>query len=196
MGITVKELTPGFAAEIASVDLSLAIPEDEFAAIQAALDQFAVLVFREQPLDDDQQVAFSERFGRLETTMVANQKKNRYRREISDISNVNFQGELLPADHAQVVFNSGNEHWHTDSSFKPVPAKYSLLSGREVPAEGGETEFADARQAYDTWPGTDDGVKVADLENLVCEHSIVHSRAINTGDVFSDEDKADWRPVR
>ena len=196
MPIEVKELTPGFAAEVSGVELNRPLPGDTFAAIQEASDRFAVLIFRGQPLDDDQQVAFSERFGRLEISMKLDQYHNRFRPEISDISNVSFEGTLLPADHKKVVFNTGNEYWHTDSSFKPVPANYSLLSAREIPPEGGDTEFADARAAYDTWPGNGKGITVDDLRELVCEHSIVYSRSVNTGDIFNENDKADWTPVR
>ena len=196
MPVAITESSSTFVAEISGVDLQQVLADDEFAEIKAAIDRYAVLIFHGQVLDDDRQVAFSERFGRLERTMVLDQHKLRFRQEISDISNVNFEGTQLPPDHWKVVFNLGNEHWHTDSSFKPVPANYSLLSAREIPQEGGETEFADARAAYDTWPGSDSGITTADLAELVCEHSIVYSRSVNTGDVFNRKEKSDWPPVR
>lgn len=196
MTLSIRELTPGFAAEVEGADLAGTLDDADFAAIQDAIDRYGVLVFHEQPLTDEQQVAFSARFGKLEQSININRDKRPQLPEISDISNVDASGDRLGTEARKVYMNLGNEHWHSDSSFKPVPARYSLLSAREIPPEGGETEFANTRAGYETWPGSEAGIAPADLEGLVCEHSIVYSRMNNTGDIFDEQEKAKWHPVR
>lgn len=199
MGLTITEQRPGFAAEVSGVDLTRPLDDGTVAALQAAIDRYGVLVFPGQPLDDDTQIAFSERFGPLERALTRDVYAPGQRPEVTRLSNLGDDGRPLAPDAARVVYTLGNEHWHTDSSFKPVPAKYSLLSARQVPPAGGETEFADARAAYDAWPGTADAEGVigkAGLEGLVVEHSIVYSRMVITGDLFSPAEKGDLPPVR
>jgi alpha-ketoglutarate-dependent 2,4-dichlorophenoxyacetate dioxygenase len=136
-----------------------------------------VLVFRGQMLSAVEQVAFSRRFGPLELDVGRHALAPTQRPEVSYITNTDAEGNTLAPDTKKVVNAQGNEAWHTDSSFKAIPAKYSLLCGREVPAVGGDTEFADLRAAYDDWPGSKRlGITKADLDGLVAEHSIVYSR--------------------
>ena len=189
MGLTVKELTPVFAAEVSGINLLQPLPDETFAAIHQAIDRYGVLVFPGQALDDESQLAFSKRFGKLEKSLRRDLRQENQSEEVSDLSNVDGQGERLPEDNEKVVYGLGNEHWHSDSSFKPIPAKYSLLSARIIPPVGGETEFADARAAYDAWEG-EDGISKAELADCICEHSIVYSRMVITGDIFSEEEKA------
>jgi alpha-ketoglutarate-dependent 2,4-dichlorophenoxyacetate dioxygenase len=173
MAIRVTPLHPLIGAEIVGVDLARPVPPDVFAEIETAFIRHAVLVFSDQPLTDEQQIAFSRRFGPLEVTPNYAGEKLRIRAEVADISNLDHEGRVLSADDRRRMFNRGNQLWHTDSSFKRVPAKCSLLSAREIPPSGGETEFADMRAAYDALPEE----RKRQLEGLVAEHSIHHSRS-------------------
>ena len=172
MSISVKQLHPFLGAEVRGADLSKPLPPGVFAEIEAAFNRHAVLVFPGQPLTDDQQMAFSRLFGPLEVNPNYAGQKMRLRPEIADISNLDYEGKLLALDNPRRAFNLGNQLWHTDSSFKHVPARCSLLSAREIPPEGGETEFADMRAAYDALPEE----RKRALEGLVVEHSIFRSR--------------------
>jgi alpha-ketoglutarate-dependent 2,4-dichlorophenoxyacetate dioxygenase len=183
MSLAVTPLHPLFAAEIRGIDLREPVPPALFAEIEAAFNRHAVLVFPDQPLEDEQQMAFSLLFGPLETNPNYAGKALRLRPEIADISNLDHEGRILGAADRRRLFNLGNQLWHTDSSFKRVPAKCSLLSAREIPPAGGETEFADLRAAWDALP---DERKRA-LDGLVAEHSIRRSRSrIGFAD-FNDE---------
>ena len=185
MGIAVRPLHPHLGAEITGVDLAAPLAPDALAAIDAAFNRHAVLVFPGQPLSDEQQIAFSLNFGPLETSPdYAGSKKARLARpEIADISNLDPEGRVMSAEDKRLLFNRGNQLWHTDSSFKFVPARCSLLSAREIPPSGGETEFADLRAAYDALPEE----KKRALDGLVVEHSIFRSRAQIGFTDFNDE---------
>lgn len=193
MGISVNPLHPHLGAEIAGIDLRQPVPPETFAAIQAAINRHAVLIFPDQPLTDEQQIAFSRLFGPLETSPeYAGSKKPRLpHREMEDISNLNPEGRVLSAEDRRLLFNRGNQLWHTDSSFKYVPARYSLLSAREIPPVGGETEFADLRAAYDALP---EATK-RKLDGLVAEHSIFRSRAQIGFSEFNEEIQREFPPV-
>ena len=175
MGIGVKPLHPHIGAEITGIDLSQPVPPDSFAEVEAALNKHAVLIFPAQPLTDARQVGFSRLFGPLETSLeYAGSRKTRIGHpEVEDISNLDPEGRVMAADDKRLLFNRGNQLWHTDSSFKYVPARCSLLSAREIPPTGGETEFADLRAADDV---LSEAMKCR-LDGLVAEHSILHSRA-------------------
>jgi alpha-ketoglutarate-dependent 2,4-dichlorophenoxyacetate dioxygenase len=195
MALAFHEHRPDFAAEVSGVDLRRPLDETSFDAIQNGIDRCGVLVFRGQGLDDAQQLAFSQRFGALETALTRDVYGQDAHPQVTRLSNLDGEGRRLDPGDERVVYTLGNEHWHTDSSFKPVPAKYSLLSAREVPPEGGETEFADARAAYDAWPGSG-SVRKEDLDGLICEHSIIYSRRVISGDIFSEAEKNALPPVR
>ena len=117
---------PGFAAVMRGIDLTRTLSDSEIAAIHAALDRYGVLVFRDQPLEDPQQVAFSRQLGPLElaTGDIGEEKNRRLSMELNDISNLDRHGEVLPRDDRARLFGLGNRLWHSDSSFKEVPAKY------------------------------------------------------------------------
>jgi alpha-ketoglutarate-dependent 2,4-dichlorophenoxyacetate dioxygenase len=183
MAIAVRPVHPCLGAEIGGVDLTRPVSDEDFAEIEAALNRHAVLIFHDQPLSDERQIDFSRRFGPLEVMPIYAGYRHRIRAEFADISNLDADGELLAADSDRRMFNLGNQLWHTDSSFKYVPARCSLLSAREIPSEGGDTEFADLRAAYDALP---DETKRR-LDGLVAEHSIFHSR-LKTGFVNFTED--------
>ena len=193
MTITVTPLHPHIGAAIGGIDLSRPVPPDAFAAIDAAFNRHAVLVFPEQPLSDEQQIAFSRLFGPLETSPeYAGTKKSRLpHREIADISNLDPEGRVMSAEDRRLLFNRGNQLWHTDSSFKYVPARCSLLSAREIPPTGGETEFADMRAAYDALPEESRRA----LEGLVAEHSIFRSRELIGFTEFNEEIRRELPPV-
>src|SRR5579875_2158178 len=164
-----------FAAEVAGIDLRRPLSAQQAAEIERAMDEYAVLVFRDQDIDDDQQLAFGLNFGPLEAEpfTVDVQKRRLKHARMNDISNLDEQGRLLAADDRRRMFALGNRLWHSDSSFKATPAKYSLLHARVVPPEGGETEFADMRIAWERLPEK----TKAEIRDLVCEHSLIFSRA-------------------
>jgi len=191
MAITVKRLHPLFAAEIGGVDLTRALDDATFSAIENAFEEYSVLVFRGQRIDDEQQLAFSRRFGALEQT-TANVTNDGKPSEVADISNVGADGKLMPLDSKSMKYRDGNEMWHSDSSFKPIPAKASLLSAREVPPQEGDTEFASLRAAYAALPKH----MLAGLENLVAIHSYTYSRGLVDPDLFTPEQAAQVPPVR
>ena len=198
MSLAINPLKPGshFAAEVLNLDLGTSLSDEEFASIRDAFYKYAVLVLRDQNINDDQQIAFSERFGALETSLGFDQYGGVTRPEISRISNAGDDNQIRPHDHEKSRYHRGNNLWHSDSSFKPIPANISLLSGREVPPVGGETQFADARTAYDEWPGSVSGTMKEDLEDLICEHSIIFSRQLIVGDIFTEKEKRKLKPVR
>jgi alpha-ketoglutarate-dependent 2,4-dichlorophenoxyacetate dioxygenase len=187
MAIQVSQLHPTLGAEVRGVDLTLAVTPEVFAEIEAAFNRYGILVFPEQPLSDEQQLAFSQLFGPLEVNPNYAGAKMRLRPDIADISNLDAEGRVLARDDRRNLFNLGNQLWHTDSSFKRIPAKCSLLSARELPSSGpvggGETEFADLRAAWDALPEA----RKRELDGLVVEHSIFRSRSqIGFAD-FNDE---------
>ncbi|GAA2425370.1 TauD/TfdA family dioxygenase [Streptomyces macrosporus] len=191
MAITIEPLRPLFAARVTGVDLSRPVPDDVFAEIDAAFARHAVLVFPDQPLTDEQQIDFSKRFGPLETAPNYAGTALRLRNELTDISNLDYEGRILdPADRL-TRYNLGNQLWHTDSSFKAVRSKCSLLSAREVPPTGGETQYADMRAAYDALPDE----RKSQLAGLVAEHSIAHSRRKSGFDDFNSDIATTLPPV-
>lgn len=165
---------PHFFGLVKGLDLRHPITPADVDAIVEGMDRFAVLLFCDQQIDDDQQIAFSRNFGDLEfATGDAHQEPNRrLKMEVNDVSNLDETNQKLARDDKRLLLNLGSRHWHTDSSFKETPAKYSLLSGRVIPSAGGNTEFADMRAAYDDLPA--DLKMMAD--DLLCEHSQIYSR--------------------
>jgi alpha-ketoglutarate-dependent 2,4-dichlorophenoxyacetate dioxygenase len=195
MTVSIQQIHPVFVGKVAGVDLSRALSRDEVAAIEAGMDRYAVLVFHDQKITDEHQMAFSRNFGALEDARGGNITKPEDKRlqvGMNDVSNLGRDGQPLPRDSRVRLFNLGNMLWHSDSSFRPVPAKYSLLSARVVNPTGGNTEFADMRAAYDA---LDAGTKAL-IEDLVCEHSLMYSRGSLGMLDYSDEERATFRPVR
>lgn len=191
--IKVEPLHPLFVGEVSGVDLSKPVDSQTRDEIVAASDKYAVLVFHDQQIDDDQQIAFSGLLGPLETTIKAIRPGHKLRLDahISDVSNLDENNRIMAGDDRRRMNGLANRLWHTDSSFKRTPAKYSLLSARAIPPSGGETQFADLRAAYDA---LSDEMK-ARLEGLVADHSIFHSRASIGFTDFTDEERAALPPV-
>jgi alpha-ketoglutarate-dependent 2,4-dichlorophenoxyacetate dioxygenase len=195
MTISIRPLQPVFAGEVLGADLTKPMSKDDVAAIEAGMDRYAVLVFPDQRIDDDQQMAFTRNFGEIEPARGGNITKPhefRLQQGMVDVSNLDKDGKPLPRDDRRRMFNLGNRLWHSDSSFRAIPAKYSLLSARSVATRGGNTEFADMRAAYDT---LDDELR-ATAEDLVCEHSLIYSRGSMGFTELTDEERAAFKPVR
>jgi alpha-ketoglutarate-dependent 2,4-dichlorophenoxyacetate dioxygenase len=198
MAIDIKPIDPVsrpfFAGEVSGLDLRRPLTEEEIAAVHAGMDRFGVLVFHDQPIDDEQQLVFSRALGPLEqaTGDIAAPQDRRVSMDLNDISNLDKNNQVLARDDRRRLFGLGNQLWHSDSSFKPVPAKYSLLSARKIPSGGGNTEFADMRAAYDA---LDEQTK-REVQDLICSHSQIFSRGILGFTDFTDEERFKWAPVR
>ena len=195
MTISIRQFHPVFVGEVSGIDISKPLSPDEVSAIEAGMDRYAVLVYHDQKITDEHQMAFSRNFGALEDARGGNITKPEDKRlqvGMNDVSNLGRDGQPLPRESRVRLFNLGNMLWHSDSSFRAIPAKYSLLSARVVNPVGGNTEFADMRAAYDT---LDVGTK-AQIADLVCEHSLMYSRGSLGMLDYSDEERAMFRPVR
>ena len=196
MPLHISLINPDFAGEVSEIDISKPLAPEEISEIQSGIDRYAVLVFRDCRLTDDQQLAFTRSFGQLESTyggtLPGNDQEERLRSGLNDVSNLDARGNPLALASRTRLFNMGNMLWHSDSSFKAIPAKYSLLSARVVNPIGGNTEFADMRAAYDS---LDADVK-AEIEGLICEHSQMYSRGFLGLLDYSDEEKELFKPVR
>jgi alpha-ketoglutarate-dependent 2,4-dichlorophenoxyacetate dioxygenase len=194
MALAIRQLQKHFVGEVSGLDLRVPLTREQAVEVEAAMDKYAVLVFHDQDITDEQQLAFALNFGEREQarggTIV---KKDEYRLTtgLNDVSNLGKDGKPLARDSRAHLFNLGNCLWHSDSSFRPIPAKFSLLSARVVNPKGGNTEFADMRAAYDA---LDDETK-AEIEDLICEHSLMYSRGSLGFLDYTDEEKAMFKPV-
>ena len=196
MAISIRRLHPTFVAEVSGIDITRPLEPDQVDAIEAGMHEHAVLVFHDQPLTDAQQVEFTRNFGELEVTLAGQMAKPDQRRfqqlELGDISNLDGTADRLRArDDSRRMYALANRLWHSDASFRAVGAGYTLLHARVVPSRGGNTEFADMRAAYDALSDEDK----AEVEALVCEHSIVYSREQIGMEVQSEEHAQRLKPV-
>jgi alpha-ketoglutarate-dependent 2,4-dichlorophenoxyacetate dioxygenase len=192
--ISTTPLHPLFVGEICGVDLCVPVGQETFRAIAEALDRYGVLVFRGQPLSDNQQIAFSRLFGPIETALGSIRKDRKTRlgnRLLAEVSNIDANNKIRSSSDPWRMMQRANELWHTDSSFKPVPGKISFLSAHELPPTGGETEFADLRAAYDAL----DAATKEQIEDLVAEHSLFHSRSLLGYTDFTEEERLAFPPV-
>ena len=195
MTISIRPLHPVFAGEVSGADLRQAMTQEQVAAIEAGMDRYAVLVFRDQQIADEEQIAFTRNFGKIENRVGGNITKPHEQRLsdlMNDVSNLDQNSKPYARDDRRRMFNLGNRLWHSDSSFRAIPAKYSLLSARIIATTGGNTEFADMRAAYDA---LDDKTKT-EIEGLVCEHSLMYSRGSLGFTEYSPEERAMFKPVR
>ncbi len=154
MALTFTKLNPYFVAEVSPVDLRKA-DEAMLAAVRGGMDEYAVLVFRDQPFTDAEQLDFAQRLdGVLHTKLgISALQKNRFGNEaLGDISNLDENGEILETDNRRRMYSLGNRLWHTDASFQDPPGRYSMLSAKVVPPVAADTEYADMRAAYDALP--------------------------------------------
>lgn len=177
MTISIKQLHPHFAGEVGPIDLRNVHDRETLEAIRAGMDRYAVLVFRNQPFTDEEQLDFAQRFdGQLHAkTSTSVLVKNRFGNEaLSDISNVGADGNLLSPDDRRRMTGLANQLWHADASFVDPPGRYSMLSARVIPPVDADTQFADMRAAYDA---LDDTMK-ATVADLKVHHSIAYSREV------------------
>jgi len=189
----VVPVSESFAAEVGDIDLAQPLETEQFADIAAAFDRYSVLVFPDQHLSIDQHLDFARNFGPLETTIHAARSDAtlRVRAEIADVSNLGPGDQIWGEESRKRMFEMGNRMWHTDSSFRRLPAKASLLYARSIPPVGGQTEFADLRAGYDALA---DEMKQR-LRGLVAEHAIMYSRKKLGFTDFSDEENQTLPPV-
>jgi alpha-ketoglutarate-dependent 2,4-dichlorophenoxyacetate dioxygenase len=196
MPVSIERSPDGFAGRATGVDCAAPLPPEDVAAIDAGMETYGVLVFRDQPLSDAQQLAFTLHFGKLEKYATPGDVRKPGERRLgvgmADLSNLTPDGRPMSAEDRTWLFKLGDRLWHSDSSFRPVTAKYSLLSGRVIPSWGGDTEFADMRAAYDA---LDDRTK-REIEDLVCEHSLIYSRGSIGFAEMTPAEKENFRPVR
>jgi alpha-ketoglutarate-dependent 2,4-dichlorophenoxyacetate dioxygenase len=194
--VSIRPLHPIFAGEVLGIDCRRPLSPEEVAAVEAGMDEYAVLAFRDQNVTDEEQIAFTRHFGELENYPTAGHVRKREDHRlgpgIADFSNLDKHGNIISDEDRVWFFKLGDRLWHSDSSFRLVPAKYSLLSARILPSWGANTEFADMRAAYDA---LDERTK-AEIEELICEHSLIYSReAIGFTDLTREEIAA-FKPVR
>jgi alpha-ketoglutarate-dependent 2,4-dichlorophenoxyacetate dioxygenase len=193
MTVTVQPTTPNFFAEVGDVDLGKPLGTEDLAAIRAAFTRYAVLVFPDQTFADESHLDFARHFGPLETSVFAIRAdhKMRLQPQLADVGNLDAEDKILKADDRVRLYQLGNRLWHTDSSFKRLPAYCSILHGRSIPPIGGHTEFADLRAAYDALPEAT-RQKIA---GLVAEHSLMTSRAKLGFSDFNDDERKAFEPV-
>lgn len=190
MPITTTRLTPHFAAQIDGADITRPMDDATWRDIRAAFEEHSVLLFRGQLLTDEQQIAFSQRFGRLEVTRSMNPAAGT---PFARQSNLDIKtGEIIPDEDRRMIYQLANMLWHSDSSFKAVPSLCSLLSARIVPPEGGATEFASARCAYASLP---EALKRRARDGVVV-HDFSWSRDQIRPGFFTDKERAEYPPVR
>ncbi|MBC8239562.1 MAG: TauD/TfdA family dioxygenase [Alphaproteobacteria bacterium] len=196
MSVTIEPIrrdSTAFAGRVSGVDIAAGVSAEDAAQIEAGMDRFGVLVLHGQDISDAQQYAFSQHFGPMEkaTGDIAKQGQRRLSMDINDISNLNDAGHVMGRDDRRRLFGLGNMLWHSDSSFKPTPAKFSLLSARVIPDTGGNTEFADMRAAWDAL----DKTRQARCRDLICWHSQIHSRGLLGFTDWDAEELAKNQPV-
>jgi alpha-ketoglutarate-dependent 2,4-dichlorophenoxyacetate dioxygenase len=195
MPVITRQIGLCFAAEVEGIDMTKPLSAEEVAAIHAGMNTYAVLVFHDQRITDEQQLAFTRSLGDLEQTANSSLRgPDEYRLPptFADVSNLDQNNKVFAREDRRRLFAIGNRLWHSDSSFKVIPAKYSLLHARAIPSKGGNTEFAYMPAAYDAL----DADGKAQVEGLVCEHSQIFSRAQLGFTDFTDEERTRFKPVR
>ena len=190
--LQMRRLHPSFGVELAGLELHLPLDDGTWAHIWEAFNEHSLLVFHDQPLTDEEQMRFSQRFGPLETTVKTLGKEDRLHPNLVELANVDEDGKLMDWTDRRMLYQSGNQMWHTDSSFKQVPAQASLLSGRLVPPEGGETEFVSCRVAWEALAPE----MQRRLEGKVTVHSFAYSRGLIDPTLLGPETEQAYPPVR
>ena len=189
MTLTTRKLEEHIGAEVRGIDITSPIDAETFDKLRGALCEYAVLVFHEQAITDEQHVVFSEGFGSLEMTMANDPIGDGG--PIGVISNLDENGDIIPPEDSRTLYTVANTLWHSDGSFKRVPLRGSLLSAKVIPPEGGETEFASLTAAYAALPEQ----KKVEIERLIVEHSIAHSRAQIAPNLMDEAFQKDTPPA-
>jgi alpha-ketoglutarate-dependent 2,4-dichlorophenoxyacetate dioxygenase len=195
MTLRFRSLTPCIGAEVEGIDLRTALNPQQAEAIHEGMDRYAVLVFRDQPLTDEQHLAFTRALGDMEdarNSSLRNAADFRLPTTFADVSNLDGNNQPFGMEDRRRLFAIGNRLWHSDSSFKKIPAKYSLLRAVRIPSKGGNTEFAHMGAAYEA---LDDETKAL-IDDLVCEHSQLYSRESIGFTEFTAEERERFKPVR
>ncbi len=195
MPVHIEQLGPGFAGSINGLDLRNPLSEQEIIAVHEGMDKYAVLVFKRQTITDAEQLQFSQQLGTIEHaigTSLREPKDLRLPSTFADVSNLDKDGKPFESDDRRRLFAIGNRLWHSDSSFKVVPAKYSILHAISVPSKGGNTEFAHMPNAYDE---LENDVKL-EINNYICQHSQMFSRQLVGFTDFTEEERTRFAPVR
>ena len=195
MPIRFQPLTPVIAAEVSDIDLAKPLTADEAQEIHDGMDRYAVLVFHDQKLTDEQHLGFTQALGPIEHAIgssLRNAQDFRLSTAFADVSNLDREQKVFSREDRRRLFAIGNRLWHSDSSFKATPAKYSCLRAVSVPSKGGNTEFAHMGAAYEA---LDEETKAL-IEDLVCEHSQLFSRDLIGFTEFTPEERERFRPVR
>lgn len=194
MAISFQSLHRHFVAEVHGFDMREPIDAATALIFERAVDQYAVLVFPVQQVNDVQQLAFTANFGPPDIGRKKAMKTadSRVPPEMIDLSNLDENGYVIDAAHRRVLSLLGTRLWHTDSSYQRPAAKFSILRAVVVPSWGGETEFADCRAAYDALP---ECLRV-EAEDRFAEHWVHHSRSTLGWDPTEDEIRGAMPPVR
>jgi len=194
MAIEIRPLHPHVGGEMTGIDVRKPLTPEEVIAVDAGMDKHAVLVLPGQDITDEQQIAFTRNFGPLQNGANATLKRPDLRLDpaFADVSNIGKDGERLARDDRRRMASLGNRLWHSDASFRVIPARYSILSGRIVVTDGGNTEFADMRAAYDAL----DARTKAEIEDMICEHSQIFSREQLGFTNYLPDERAMMKPVR
>ena len=184
----VFEPVGALGAVAVGVDASQPLSDLAARGIEAGMDQYGVLVFRGQHLTEEQQLDFARLFGPLDVGFgkVKGKAHRLQYRELGDISNLDMDGQVAARNSQKIIGNLANQLWHSDSSFQKPRAKYSMLYALVVPGEGGDTEFADLRLAYDGLPDW----QKKQVEGLVAKHHALHSRLM-LGDTNYTQEQRD-----
>jgi alpha-ketoglutarate-dependent 2,4-dichlorophenoxyacetate dioxygenase len=193
MALQLKPLHPVFAAEASGIDITQPLSTRDVAAINAGMNQYAVLVFRGQPLSTQQQLEFATSFGPLDIGLkrVLQRKERLPDERLIDISNVDLSGAVARRDSPKNLSNFANQLWHSDSSFMKPRAAYSMLHAVVLPSWGGNTEFADLRAAWDTL----DARTQREIEGLEAEHYALHTRLLLGDEAYTDEQRKAIAPA-
>ncbi|MBS0537475.1 MAG: TauD/TfdA family dioxygenase [Proteobacteria bacterium] len=194
MTIQVTPLTPYIGGRMTGIDVAAPLTQEQVKAVDAGMDKYAVLVLPGQAITDEQQIAFTRNFGPLQNGANATVKRPELRLDpaFADVSNIGKDGLKLARDDRRRMASLGNRLWHSDASFRVIPARYSILSGRIVVSEGGNTEFADMRAAYDAL----DARTKEEVEDLITEHSQIFSREQLGFTEYLPDERAMMKPVR
>jgi alpha-ketoglutarate-dependent 2,4-dichlorophenoxyacetate dioxygenase len=181
-------LGQGFAAELRGVSLAgVAASDEAYGQVRAAFEEYSVIVFRGQDVTDESQIAYSRRFGPLETTKVGSEG---FGSRLVILKTLDDDGNVVPEDHRLALRNKANQLWHTDSPFKRLPALASVLSSRIIPGRGGETEFVSTRLAFERL----DAALRARLENSFAWHDYAYSRGKIAAGLATPEERAALPP--
>jgi alpha-ketoglutarate-dependent 2,4-dichlorophenoxyacetate dioxygenase len=183
-----EKLHPEFGASLRGIDLGKPLAPAEVQEIKAAIDRYSFVCFPGQSMDDDRQLALTRQFGNPEPSHTAVGRIEYF----GTIGNVQQDGTVLGNSHKKTIFLTGNNMWHSDASFKPVPAFLSIMCAYETPTEGGTTMFVSLRAAWDRLSPE----RQAELKPLIAIHDYVYSRSKVAPDAVSPELAASLPAVR